>query len=111
MNWTENPRDISVTSLIPSPAGSTDIGQAFWPQVAAARELLARTAELPSSKRELLAILSEYRAALFTFAVENDKPHWGRRVAVLAGRVDVLRLHPAVVVCEMVRVSAGGTAP
>jgi hypothetical protein len=40
-------------------------------------------------------------AALFAFAVEHDGPRWGRRVAVLAGQV----------ICEMVRVSAGGTAP
>jgi hypothetical protein len=33
-----------------------------------ARELLARTAELPDTKRELLHVLSEYRAALWTFA-------------------------------------------
>jgi hypothetical protein len=110
MNWTESPQSVAVRIQTPPPADGTDISQAFLSQVAAARELLARTAELPSSKRELLAVLSEYRAALFTFAVENDKPRRGRRVAALTGRVDVLRMHPAVI-CEMARVSAGGTAP
>jgi hypothetical protein len=37
------------------------------------RDLLARTAELPGSKRELLAVLNEYRAALFAFAAESDR--------------------------------------
>jgi hypothetical protein len=41
--------------------------------VSAARDLLARTAELPDSKRELLAVLSEYRAAVFAFASESDR--------------------------------------
>ena len=41
--------------------------------VAAARELLARTAELPDSKRELLSVLGEYRAALFAFAAQGDR--------------------------------------
>ena len=41
--------------------------------VAAARELLARTAELPGSKRELLSVLGEYRAALFAFAAQGDR--------------------------------------
>jgi hypothetical protein len=39
---------------------------------AAARELLGRTTELPNSKRELLAILNEYRAALFALACQVD---------------------------------------
>ena|ERR1035438_588746 len=38
--------------------------------VALARELLSRTAELPSSKRDLLAVLTEYRRALVALAVE-----------------------------------------
>jgi hypothetical protein len=109
MNRIESSRNMPVRSQTPPPASGTDIGQAFRFQVAAARELLARTAELPSSKRELLGVLSEYRAALFTFAVENDEPRLGRRVAALTDRVDVLRMHPAVI-CEMACVSAGGTA-
>jgi hypothetical protein len=40
--------------------------------VAAARELLVRTAELPRTKRELFAVLSEYRAAVHAFAVGTD---------------------------------------
>jgi hypothetical protein len=36
---------------------------------AVARELLARTSELPRTKRELLAVLSEYRTALVAFAM------------------------------------------
>jgi hypothetical protein len=93
--------------------------------VATTRELLARSVELPGSKRELLAVLSEYRAALFAFAVENDKPCWGRRirpeqltratglaaaridaacagVPALTGRADVLRRQPAIS-CEVTR--------
>jgi hypothetical protein len=46
--------------------------------VAAARELLARTAELPSSKRDLLTVLTEYRNILFAFAVEGH-PRRGAR--------------------------------
>ena len=38
--------------------------------VALARELLCRTAELPSSKRGLLAVLTEYRRALVALAAE-----------------------------------------
>jgi len=41
--------------------------------IAAARDLLARTAELPSSNRELLAVLGEYRRAVLALtAVECD---------------------------------------
>jgi hypothetical protein len=39
-----------------------------------ARELLARTCELPSSKRALLVILTEYRHALHGLAVGKDAP-------------------------------------
>jgi hypothetical protein len=35
---------------------------------ASARDLLARTAELPDTRRELLDVLSEYRAAVWAFA-------------------------------------------
>jgi hypothetical protein len=45
--------------------------------VGLARELLSRTAELPSSKRDLLAVLTEYRRALVALAVE---PGIGRRI-------------------------------
>jgi hypothetical protein len=38
--------------------------------VALARELLSRTAELPGSKRDLLAVLTEYRHALAALAAE-----------------------------------------
>jgi hypothetical protein len=38
--------------------------------VALARELLSRTAELPSNKRGLLAVLTEYRHALAALAAE-----------------------------------------
>jgi hypothetical protein len=110
MNWTESPHSMSIRGQTPPVGGCADVVQTFRSQVAAARELLARTAELPSSKRELLTILNEYRAALFAFAVENDDPRRGRRRAALTCRVDVLRMHPALI-CEMARVSAGGTAP
>ena len=39
---------------------------------ALARELLARTVELPSRERDLLAVLTEYRHALVALAVEPD---------------------------------------
>jgi hypothetical protein len=35
---------------------------------ASARDLLARTAELPDTRRELLDVLIEYRAAVWAFA-------------------------------------------
>jgi hypothetical protein len=38
-----------------------------------ARELLARTAELPGSKRELLMLLNEYRATVYAFAAAADE--------------------------------------
>jgi hypothetical protein len=38
-----------------------------------ARELLVRTVELPGGERELLAVLSEYRAALSALIAEGDK--------------------------------------
>jgi hypothetical protein len=43
--------------------------------IAAARDLLARTAELPGSKRGLLAVLGEYRRALFDLVAESEAPH------------------------------------
>jgi hypothetical protein len=41
---------------------------------AMARELLARTCELPSSKRALLIVLTEYRHALHGLAVGQNTP-------------------------------------
>ncbi len=43
----------------------------------AARKLLVRTAELPRSRRQLFAILREYRTALHAFATQpgiSDRP-------------------------------------
>jgi hypothetical protein len=48
-----------------------------------ARELLSRTAELPSSKCGLLAVLTEYRRALAALAVEPGT----KRSATLANNV------------------------
>ena len=42
--------------------------------VAAARDLLARTAELPGSKRDLLAVLGEYRRAVFVLTSFEGAP-------------------------------------
>ena len=56
MSWTDNPGSPTAIGT-PPPAASPD-------HVAAARDLLARTAELPDTKRELMKVLSEYRAAL-----------------------------------------------
>lgn len=39
----------------------------------AARDLLARTAELPETKRELFAVLNEYRRALYDLL--HSGPH------------------------------------
>lgn len=41
---------------------------------ALARELLARTAELPDTKRGLIAVLTEYRHALQALTAEEAQP-------------------------------------
>ena len=58
------------------PAARPDADRTPAPRfgVSAARELLARTAELPGTKRELLAVLNEYRAAVHAFATQAEKP-------------------------------------
>jgi len=70
MNWTENPHGGTYATGAPSALGaapppSGNVGHRGADHVAAARELLARTAELPDTRRELMNLLSEYRAALF----------------------------------------------
>jgi hypothetical protein len=40
---------------------------------AAARDLLARTGQLPAGERELLGVLTEYRHAVFAFAAVAEK--------------------------------------
>jgi hypothetical protein len=69
--------------LAPPPAGSLVAGppvaggctsQAQRARVGVARDLLARTVELPASRRDLLAVLTEYRAALHAFATHHDQP-------------------------------------
>jgi hypothetical protein len=58
----------------PEPATSDPEALRAWQMnVAAARQLLIRTAELPNTKRELLDVLSEYRAALYAFAVGSSR--------------------------------------
>jgi hypothetical protein len=42
--------------------------------IVAARELMARTVELPSSKRGLVAFLEDYRQMMFQIAVQNYQP-------------------------------------
>jgi len=42
--------------------------------IIAARELMARTVELPSSKRGLVAFLDDYRRMMFQIAVQNYQP-------------------------------------
>jgi len=64
LSWTDNPGGMPGTTQAPPPAGHAD-------HVAAARELLVRTAELPDTKRELMNVLSEYRTALFAFAAAD----------------------------------------
>ena len=68
------PRTISVTthghgSFARSALVCPDQAQRSVYDAALARELLAGTAEFPSSKRALLAILTEYRHALHDLAV------------------------------------------
>lgn len=58
----------------PEPATGDPEALRIWQvNVAAARQLLIRTAELPNTKRELLDVLSEYRAALYAFAVGSSR--------------------------------------
>ena len=52
---------------------------------ALARELLARTAELPSGRRALVAILTEYRRALHDLAAGHGEADPDHRVRPLAG--------------------------
>jgi hypothetical protein len=74
------------------------------PRATAVRELLARTVELPSSKRELLAVLGEYRALVSAFAADDGDPWRGQRPS---DRADVLRRHPTII-CEVARRSEPG---
>jgi len=50
---------------------------ALWRSLA--RELLSRTGEIPSSRRGLLAILTEYRHALSALAAESAEVTDGGR--------------------------------
>jgi hypothetical protein len=72
VNWTKN-LDGATSALsaagAPAPPPSNADHRAE-DHITAARELLARTAELPDTRRELMNILSEYRAALFSFAID-----------------------------------------
>jgi hypothetical protein len=74
MTWPEDLDGPAAMSRTLRPAASDAEAVRTWHlNVAAARQLLIRTAELPDSKRELLDVLSEYRAALFAFAVGSSK--------------------------------------
>jgi transcriptional regulator with XRE-family HTH domain len=74
----------------PSAEGHATAGQSSRHLIAAC-ELLARTAELPTDKSELLAVLSEYRVALFNLAIEDD----GQRHSGAALPSSVLTRSPA----------------
>jgi len=50
----------------PAPGGAANL------QTAVAWDLLARTAELPRTKRRLMAVLREYRATLHTLAAYEN---------------------------------------
>ena len=52
------------------PDGRTCGGGRTAYDAATARELLASTGELPASRRDLVAVLTEYRHALFALAGE-----------------------------------------
>jgi hypothetical protein len=56
----------------PPSTGPSEVPPADRLPMTAARELLARTAELPGSKRELLEVLTEYRNVLFACAIEGQ---------------------------------------
>ena len=75
MNWTENLRGAtgapSAAGAPSPPSGNADHRAAD--HIAASRDLLARTAELPDTRRELMNVLSEYRAALFAFAIDYER--------------------------------------
>jgi hypothetical protein len=60
VSWPDHPGAMPAAPQAPPPAVNAD-------HVAAARELLVRTAELPGTRRELMDVLSEYRTALFAF--------------------------------------------
>jgi hypothetical protein len=70
----DTPANSAVTATAP-PAAADHARSVQVPRfdAASARELLARTAELPGTKRELLDVLSEYRAAVFAFAFSGDR--------------------------------------
>jgi hypothetical protein len=75
VNWTKN-LDGATSALSAAgapPPPPSNAGHRAEDQVAAVRELLARTAELPDTRRELMNILSEYRAALFSFAIDAGR--------------------------------------
>jgi hypothetical protein len=67
VTWTKNldgaTSALSAAGTPPAPSDNAD--HRAEDHIVAARELLARTAELPDTRRELMNILSEYRAALF----------------------------------------------
>ena len=75
MNWTEKlvgtAGATSAAGAPPLPSRNAD--HQAEDRIAAARELLARTAELPDTRRELMNVLSEYRAALFAFAIDYER--------------------------------------
>jgi transcriptional regulator with XRE-family HTH domain len=54
----------------PQSPGGTGTAETTGSLITAARDLLARTAELPASTRGLHAVISEYRAAVFAFTTE-----------------------------------------
>jgi hypothetical protein len=64
---------MSASTSAPQPAGDDAVTHTESFDATAARELLARTAELPATKRELLDVLSEYRAAVFAFAFQEGR--------------------------------------
>ena len=67
-----NPHEVPA-SLHDVTPGDPDAIEVPGALVAAARDLLARTAELPATRRELFAVLSEYRAAVHALAVGPDR--------------------------------------
>jgi transcriptional regulator with XRE-family HTH domain len=56
----------------PADGGATCTAGVPYPLIAAARDLLIRTYELPGTKRGLLAVLQDYRTALFAITAESQ---------------------------------------
>jgi hypothetical protein len=68
-----NPQtDLPLTVPAPSTGAESERSEGPSAAPAAARVLLSRTIELPNTKRELMAVLREYRAVLFALTFNDN---------------------------------------